>query len=270
MILANDRLLVEISPVGAEPVRLEHCGTERLWQNEDGAWAGHAPVLFPVCGNCSKSFQLPRHGFARKRLFTETARTQTSVRFELVADAETRKTYPYDFRFAVTYTLDGDTLEIGYELCNLQSGPLPFGWGGHLSHRLFSPLGGHFLRFEKEERFRALLHNDEGLLTGEVSDMGVGKELYLTEEMLTGNTIILPVRSRKVALCNARGPLAELSFEGFLYLLLWRPRGARMLCAEPWSNLPDRTDGENSTFTLLGGGETASAAERIAYFEVRS
>lgn len=50
--IANDKLSIAVSSLGAELVSAKQGGTERLWQNETGEWAHSAPVLFPVCGNC--------------------------------------------------------------------------------------------------------------------------------------------------------------------------------------------------------------------------
>ena len=165
-------------------------------------------------------------------------------------------------------------LEIGYEVKNSGDGPLSFGWGGHFSHAFFSPLGGHTLRFTEEEDLTALLHDENGHLTGETLDMGRGKSLSLTEEFFRGSrTMILGgIASRRVELLSPAGKLAELAFEGFSNLLLWRPGDARMICVEPWSNLPDRAGEEEKEFcrkdgilTLPAGG-SARAMQKITYF----
>ena len=47
----NKTLSVTVDSYGAEMVSVEYNGKERLWQNATGEWAGHAPLLFPVCGH---------------------------------------------------------------------------------------------------------------------------------------------------------------------------------------------------------------------------
>lgn len=277
--LENGALSVVIDRRGAEPVSVKFHGRERLWQNENGSWAGHAPVLFPVCGNCAlwrngEKFPLPKHGFARKREFSLLRRAPQSLSYGLRADGESRAVYPYDFDLTVTYTLEKDSLSIGYEVAALGRSPLYFSWGGHLSHALFFPLSEHSLLFPEEERFESLLHDGEGRLTGERKLWGTGKRLDLPEEGLKGgNTLIFAPASRSVALCRAEKKLAEVSFEGFPYLLLWRPDGAAMLCIEPWGNLPDRA-GEEVPFEMrediraLSPGKRDTVSQKITYFEV--
>ncbi len=279
MEIRSDHITAEIDARGAELIRLRHCGRERLWQNETGAWAGHAPVLFPVCGNCGmvvggKRYPLAKHGFARGSVFTVEELRENAVRLVLFDSEETRKVYPFSFAFAVTYELRGNLLEICYEITNRGKIELPFSCGGHLSYALTEPIGEHFLVFQKEERFRALLHDGDGLLTGEIADMGMGKELYLNETLFRGgNTVIFSgLQSHKVTLFSAhRGALAEADYSGFGNLLLWKPENADMICIEPWLNLPD-TVGERLEFEAKRGvvrlapGASARLVQTVTYF----
>ena len=277
--LENGAICALIDSLGAEPVSLVFHGVERLWQNENGSWAGHAPVLFPVCGNCSmlcnqKIYPLPRHGFARKMNFACRSQTQDSITFALSSSAETLKQYPFEFVFTVTYRLSGDSLFICYEVENPANRTMYFSWGGHLSHALFAPISQYVLHFEEEESFCSLLHDSEGRLTGGSKCYGKGKEFPLPEADLSrGNTLIFAPVSREVTLSCGEKPLARVEFEGFPYLLLWRPEGARMLCIEPWGNLPD-AEGETLPFPqkagvcALGGGQRARITQKITYFEV--
>ena len=43
----SDVLRCEVSDIGAELVSVKLNGKERLWQNDNGGWDGHAPILFP-------------------------------------------------------------------------------------------------------------------------------------------------------------------------------------------------------------------------------
>ena len=250
---------VTVDPRGAEPVSLVFRGRERLWQNEDGSWAGHAPVLFPFAGNCAMRvggvlYPSERHGFARRSLFVPISKEQDRATFRLVSSEATRAVYPFGFVLDVTYALRGNMFETVFDV-SAPEGELFFACGGHLSHALPHGLGGCKLVFSEEERFCTLLHDEDGLLTGSIADMGGGKELELADDFFrNGETFILGgVRSRAVTLLSrTHDPIAEVGFEGFENLLLWRPRGANMLCIEPWSNLPD-TVGERGEFSRKRG-----------------
>lgn len=244
---SNGILSAEADTLGAELVSVRLRGEERLWQNASGEWAGHAPVLFPVCGNTAviaggKEYPAGRHGFARKSEFTLKSKRKNSVCFELRSDAHTEECYPYPFVLRVRYTLRGATLRIAYEVENPAESELCFSCGGHESFALTRPLGEYELQFSRREKFRALLHDGEGKLTGETLDLGEGTGFPLPEAFLTeGRTVIFgDLRSRKVRLSEKSGrAVAEISYRGFSNLLLWRAGTAQMICIEPWHNLPD-------------------------------
>ena len=257
---SNGEISAVADTLGAELVSVEAGGREWLWQNESGEWCGHAPVLFPVCGKCAvqiggKNYPLERHGFARECEFTLKRRSKSSLCFELRSSPRTRQIFPNDFVLRVRYTLLERRLRIGYEIHNPAGEPLYCSCGGHESFSLAKPLKNYSIRFSRPEKFEAHLHDDEGLLSGDTSDMGGGKLLPLDEEFLKdGNTLILSkLRSRRLWLCEGKREIAQISFPGFSNLLFWRPGNAQMICIEPWHNLPDRAGEPTAEFSRREG-----------------
>lgn len=275
--LTCNGLSVVIDERGAELVSVKKDGRERLWQNENGAWAGHAPVLFPVCGHCGvvencREYPMPTHGFARKATFRHLARGETACAFELESNAETRAVYPFDFRLNIEYRIENGGLEIETTVGNTGEKELPFFLGAHPSFALEGAVGEYKIVFEKEERLVHHAHDEGGYLTGETTDYGRGKEFPLPEDYLqAGRTLIFPnVKSRKVTLARREEEIAVYEFEGFPHLLLWRADGANMICIEPWGNLPDvrgnKTElAQKQGITLLKKGETKKFVQRIFY-----
>ena len=273
-------LRVQINDHGAEIVSVRYRGEERSWQNENGSWAGHAPVLFPVCGHCGVTvdgvrYAMPPHGFARKSEFSCAAQSENTVSFVLQDSERTLAVYPFRFALTVTYTVDNDTVTIDTAVRNRGDRTLYFSLGGHDSFALSGDLENYSLRFEKEETFDALEHDEGGYCTGNTLPFGKGTLLRLPADFLQeGRTLILPrVRSRKVRLCNEAGRAnSEISFAGFAHLLLWRPHGANMICIEPWLNLPDRAGEEGGDLSekedmqAVRAGQTAAFTRSIRYF----
>lgn len=257
----NGVLSLAVETLGAEAVSLICGGKERLWQNSNGSWAGHAPVLFPVCGHCGvtvngKSYPVCAHGFAKRKEFKVSERGEDFVELSLASDAETRAVYPYEFVFRVRYTLKVNTLAVRYTVGNPEKEPLYFFCGGHPSFALDGELSNYALEFEKEECFLHLHHDESGYLTGETTDFGSGKVFPLPGEYLQeGRTLIFGgVFSHAVTLRHKSGvSLARVKFEGFPNLLLWRPNGANMICIEPWGNLPDRAGEADPEFSQKKG-----------------
>ena len=119
--LENEVLTASINAQGAELCSLrDTTGTEYIWQADPAFWPRHTPVLFPLVGKVTNntythngvSYDLGQHGFARDRVFTLTKETPTSLTFTLTSDATTHTLYPFDFTFAITYTLEGSSLAI--------------------------------------------------------------------------------------------------------------------------------------------------------------
>jgi galactose mutarotase-like enzyme len=48
-VLKSGRTTAEIQSLGAELVSLKKDGCEYIWNGDKTYWAGHAPVLFPIC-----------------------------------------------------------------------------------------------------------------------------------------------------------------------------------------------------------------------------
>ena len=236
-------LFAEADTLGAELTSIRIHGQEKLYQGS--AWPHHAPVLFPVCGNCDlklngKQYPLGRHGFARKSEFTLLSKRKNAVCFELRSNPQTKECYPFDFCLRVSYSLRGACLNISYEVENLGDDTMYFSCGGHESFALQRPLEDYELQFSQEETFVHLPHDGDGRLTGEQVELGFGTSLPIPP-LTRGNTLILGnLRSRHVRLCEREGKwLADISFSGFSNLLLWRVGEEQMICIEPWHNLPD-------------------------------
>ena len=249
-------LQITATELGAELISVKYNGKERLWQNENGGWSGHAPVLFPVCGACEvrvegKAYSCPRHGFAMNSKFTLVEQTEESLKYRLVSSLTSKEIYPYAFILEVGYKIEDDQLKITYEVYNQQDKDLYFSCGGHDSFALDNGLENYELLFEKDEEFESKLVDKNGYLTGKSRLLGSGKALELNSDLLEkGNSICLDkLNSRSVTLSekSTGKEIVKVSFPDSEKLVLWHPDGSKMLCIEPWQNLPDTKD-ENREF----------------------
>lgn len=277
--IRNAYLTVTASAQGAELQSVRCDGRERLWQNENGSWAGHAPILYPVCGATAvrlggRVYPCPFHGIARAARFTVAAQTERSVCFRLLSDDETKKVYPFSFRFDVIYTLRGRTLTVTYEIENTGTEVLYASCGGHDSFALGDTVGAYALCFEKAENLDDYLTDGDGHLTGETVPLGEGRVLDLATPLLDGGGSICldHLRSRAVTLRHKTTgeQVARLAFPDTEKLVLWHPEGSRMLCIEPWQTLPD-TAGETRDLSEKDGiltvppQQTLQITRRILY-----
>lgn len=259
--LKSRNLEITATEIGAELISVKHNGKERLWQNENGSWSGHAPVLFPVCGACEvksggKAYSCPRHGFALNSKFTLVEQTENSLKYRLVSGVKSKEIYSFDFVFDVCYEIEGNELIITYETYNPQDKDLYYSCGGRDSFKLEKEVKNYELVFEKDEEFASKLVDENGYLTGKSILLGNGKILDLNSDLLeNSNSICLDkLNSRSVILREkvTGKEVAKVTFPDSEKLVLWHPNYSKMLCIEPWQNLPD-IKGANAEFKNKDG-----------------
>ena len=259
--IKNSEITATFSSVGAELISVQKAGREYIWQNETGEWAGHAPLLFPVCGRCGVkvdgvAYPIPFHGVARRAEFTLKEQGDTFITFELTSNEETEKLFPFAFIFRAKYVLTGDTLSLSYEVENPADKCLYFFCGSHEAYALDQEIDAYEVEFEKEETLIHHYTTKEGRLSGETANLGTKKVFPLPLAYLqNSNSIILKnIRSRKVTLREIGGKtLAEITFEGFSNMLFWRAMNGKYICIEPWANVPDSDGVEDVEFSQKEG-----------------
>jgi galactose mutarotase-like enzyme len=252
--LRSAELSAEINPLGAELSSLrDGAGRDLLWNGDAAVWAGRAPLLFPIVGALAggvyrlgaKSYALPRHGFARRRVFEVIEASATYVRLRLRPDTASRLVYPFQFELEVEFTLAGPTLSITSTVRNPGSAPLLASFGFHPAFRWPLPYGegraDHALDFPEEEPAPTRRLDADGLLTGERHTTPiVRRRLPLTDALFEADVLIFDtLQSRYVTYGAARGPRIRVSFADAPYLGLWTRPGAGFICIEPWHGIAD-------------------------------
>lgn len=278
--LQNDKMRIKVNAFGGELVSVIVDGKEKMWQNPTGEWEDHSPILFPVCGHFGvqvngKDYPMRAHGFAKRYNFTLKKQTEDSLHLYLASSEETKKCYPFDFVFHVIYTIKGTTLTVDYAVENTGDSALYFSCGAHESYALDTNVEDYVVQFEKEERFINRLHNDDGYMTGEYQDYGTGTIFPLPRDYLQeGRTVIFEnVQSKKARLLHKDGrAIAEVCFDGFDNILLWREDNAAFICIEPWMNIPDKENVPDVEFSKKPGVEevaphtTKTKTHSVTYF----
>ena len=146
IIIENKNLRVAIQAKGAELDSIVHKQhqLEYLWQADVAFWAKKSPILFPIVGTLKddtysfegKNYNLPRHGFARDRVFIVEKQTTDTATFLLTSDADSLKVYPFYFEVRLHYALKDNTLSVTYDVNNMSDGDMYFSVGGHPAFRL--------------------------------------------------------------------------------------------------------------------------------------
>lgn len=270
--LTHGNAAVLINPFGAELSSVKICGKEYLWEGDPQIWSGQAPVLFPICGGLkddkfifeNREYTLKKHGFARNSLFKPEKITENSATFLLTSSKETLSSYPFDFEFRVAYTLNDNTLSVSFSVKNTGDKTMFFGVGAHEAYALPEGIENYCLVFEKDEEFYGNQLDGNLLSRQKFKYAEKGRILPLKAQYFDTDAIILSdIKSRSVILKNqTNGENIKVSFSDCDYLLIWQKPGAKYICIEPWTTLPDFIESDNRLESKEGIIVLSSKCER--------
>jgi galactose mutarotase-like enzyme len=259
--IENDHLRIRIDAKGAElkTVYSKTADMEYLWGADPAYWAKTSPVLFPIVGALKENtyqyegqqYQLPRHGFARDKVFNLTEQRVDAITFSIESDPDTLKVYPFPFTFSIIYTLTGSELTVGYRVQNNGAGTMFFSVGGHPAFKVPLVEGTRYedyrLIFEKEETAGRWPISKGGLIEKHPQPLlHQTRELPLTKELFSKDAVVLKhLQSQWVQLASDKTPHGfRFSFPHFPFLGLWAAPGADFVCIEPWCGIADPVDSD--------------------------
>jgi galactose mutarotase-like enzyme len=252
--LSSGDLTAEVNPLGAQLSTLrDRAGRGLLWGGDPTVWAGRAPLLFPIvgilAGGCyrldSKVYYLPRHGFARGRMFEVLDSTPAAAAFRLTADEASLQVYPFHFELELRFALDGPTLSVTAFVRNLGNEDMPASFGFHPALRWPLPFGrersSHFIEFARDEPAPIRRLNTEGLLAPERHPTPIShRRLALADALFQDDVIIFDeIQSRSVTYGADGGPRIRISYPDAPYFGVWTKPQAHFICIEPWHGVSD-------------------------------
>jgi galactose mutarotase-like enzyme len=252
--LRSGDLTAEVNPLGAQLSTLrDRAGRDLLWDGDPAVWNGRAPLLFPIvgtiAGGCyrlnSKVYPLPRHGFARGRMFEVLESTPSAAILRLRADETSLQVYPFHFELELRFALAGPTLSVTAFVRNAGEEDMPASFGFHPALRWPLPFGqersSHFIEFARDEPAPIRRLNTDGLLTPERHPTPISqRRLALADSLFQDDVIIFDeIQSRSVIYGAASGPRLRISYPDAPYLGIWSKPQAHFICIEPWHGVSD-------------------------------
>ncbi|OJY87213.1 MAG: aldose epimerase [Sphingobacteriales bacterium 40-81] len=256
--IENENLKIAVNPRGAELTSLydKITNTEYMWGGDPAFWGKHSPVLFPIVGTLKnntyyyegQAYRLSRHGFAREMQFTVADKTETSITFSLVSGTETLQTFPFSFRFYITYALQSKSLSVTYYVINGGPTPMYFSVGAHPAFKVPIAEGtrydDYYLEFGKEEDAGRWPISKDGLIEEQPVPLLSGKKLPLTKSLFYKDALVFKhLKSGSVSLksdTTDRG--FNFQFPGFPFMGIWAAKDADFVCIEPWCGIADSVD----------------------------
>jgi galactose mutarotase-like enzyme len=232
--------------------------TERF-AHPDLSIRGGVPILFPICGNLpdnvytrnGQEYTLKQHGFGRDlpwQVTEQVTQNQASITLVLQSNDITRAVYPFEFKLAFTYILQGNSLVINQHYQNLSSTPLPFSAGFHpyfqcgdKSQLEFAIPSGQYVD-QKTKEIHAF--NGQFDFSREEIDFAFGH--------LRSQSAAVTDHDRKLKL--------TLDYDDiYAMLVFWTLKGKDFYCLEPWTAGRNALNsGENLTVLAPGASKTAS------------
>ena len=277
---ASPGLSARIHPLGAELWSLaDGQGREYMTDADPAFWTGHAPLLFPIVGGLNggqyrlgeRSYELARHGFARRSQFAVVDQGEDHVRLRLSDTEATRAVYPFAFVLDMAFRVEGASLRMTASVTNAGDVPMPFSFGYHPAFAWPLPGGArgaaHRIVFEREEgaAVRRLDRESGALLPQGQASPVQGRELLLDAALFAEDAMIwTQLASRSLSYGADGGPWLDIDFPDTPYLGLWQVPGAHYLCIEPWAGHAD-PQGFAGDFTQKPGIETLAPGETRSF-----
>src|SRR6218665_1660310 len=253
--IQNNKLKATFNGLGAELVSLINLktGKEIIWEGNPDFWGGISPVLFPIIGALKdeqyifegQTYELPRHGFARRRIFTIKESSENEVIFELNSDEESLKIYPFEFSLEIKYTLIVNKLTVSYQVKNLSENEMYFSLGAHPGFAIDTKNGLKYddyeIAFSDDEKLEIhpLIDN---LISSETQTIELdNKTLPLSYELFSKDALVMTtMKSRELILRNNKNNhKVTFTFSNFPYFGIWAAKNADFVCLEPWQGIAD-------------------------------
>ncbi|MCR4920237.1 MAG: aldose 1-epimerase family protein [Bacteroidaceae bacterium] len=264
--LKNESLALQVESRGAEIVSLKTAqGREAIWYGEPRYWDRHAPLLFPCVGGNwegqirveGQAYPLVKHGFVQDMEFELVEQTAERLTLSLCDTPATRQSFPFAFRLTVSYTLQGNTLDVTWKVENPAETTMSFMIGAHPAFLLpkFSAEDAvhGYLRFPEVDCLRSTPTLPRGYTHPEQEELFPLEDhlLPLTNQAFLCDTILDTTgRISRVELLDAsRQRLITMQFQ-MPVLAMWAPEGgcSPFVCIEPWYGLCD-TEGYTGEFS---------------------
>lgn len=253
--IKNNQLKASFNELGAELVSLINMetGKEIIWGGNPDFWGGRSPVLFPTVGALKddsyifegETYEMLRHGFARRKFFDVKNSSENEVVFELHSDKETLKFYPFEFTLEIKYTLIENKLTVSYEVKNKSEKEIYFSLGAHPGFAIDTTNGLNYNDYE------ILFSDDENLEIHPLIDNLISNEtqtielqnkvLPLSYELFSKDALVMTtMKSRELILRNQKNQHKVIfTFNNFPYFGIWAAKNADFVCLEPWQGIAD-------------------------------
>ena len=259
--ISNQQIKATINTLGAELIRLEKKNQDYSWTIDETYWNKTSPILFPIVGRLKndtytiegKTYELPRHGFARNFEFELENQTENTVVLLFTENQETLKHYPFQFELRLKYELIENSLKINYSILNKSQETMPFSIGAHPAFAIDGLFSDYTLDFNQSENFisyeleKEQFNNSFKKIPSENGKINLDYALFEKDAL-----VFKHLKSNILTLLRKNQPYISVEFKGFPYLGIWTKPNAPFLCIEPWCGLADNINHNGNIYQKEG------------------
>ncbi len=252
-------------------------GKELMWCADEKYWGKTSPFLFPMIGNLrngktiinGKEYAISKHGFARDNEFRVENTSENSAVFSFESNDETLKSFPFDFKVLITYTLTENNLEIAYSVENKSNSDMPYCIGAHPAFACDKPFDSYKLVFSENETVNSPVMNLETRMWGDnnrINRLLDSNEFKLEYSLFDNDCVYFDsIKSKSCSLFSGNEGV-KVSWEGFETLGVWTPdhKNAPFVCIEPWCSCDDY-DTDSGIFSEKRGIQISEPGETKYY-----
>lgn len=257
----NHQIKATINTLGAELIQLEKENHNYIWTIDETYWNKTSPILFPIVGRLKndtytiegKTYELPRHGFARNFEFELENQTENTVVLLFTENQETLKHYPFQFELRLKYELIENSLKINYSILNKSQETMPFSIGAHPAFAIDGLFSDYTLDFNQSENFisyeleKEQFNNSFKKIPSENGKINLDYALFEKDAL-----VFKHLKSNTLTLLRKNQPYISVEFKGFPYLGIWTKPNAPFLCIEPWCGLADNINHNGNIYQKEG------------------
>ena len=252
-------------------------GKELMWCADKKYWGKTSPFLFPMIGNLrngktiinGKEYSISKHGFARDNDFIVESTSENTAVLSFESNENTKKSFPFDFKVSLIYTLTEHSLEIAYTVENRGNAKMPYCICAHPAFACEKPFDSYKLIFAENETVNSPVMNLETRMWGDnnrIKRLDSSKEYPLNYSLFDNDCVYFDTIKSKSCSLISENEGVKVSWEGFETLGVWTPdhKEAPFVCIEPWCGCDDY-DTDSGIFTEKRGIQVASSGETKNY-----
>lgn len=248
--IENEQLKVRISNKGAQLQSILHKETnaEILWIGDESYWEEKSPVMFPVnvrfkdekYSYKGKEYEMPRMGLAVINTFKllPTSTPQKAI-LAFNNSPQSKKYYPFDFKFEITYELVKNKLVNRFKIENTGTDTLYFALGGHPGFNCpfedgktrgdYQYVFPEEMTIDRTEIVNSLVHENQ------ISFLKKESRLSLDDTRIPdGGMFLKGTEIRKIGVAvKDQPPFVTVDLGDFPNVNMWSPPGMPFACIEP-------------------------------------